>query len=95
MDSMKVAKDFHKRFSFEFIEEMAQMQNLVLQKKKRLSKEKIEAKFEGWIPHTSFSYIWYRKIFRLIEIYWLNKAFIAQFQSHEGSWHDDAFHLMQ
>jgi hypothetical protein len=44
---MKVANDFHKRFSTEVKEEMAQLHNSVLQKRKRLFKEQFDVEFEG------------------------------------------------
>lgn len=64
---------------------MATMEEDIKRKRQKLSKDDLEAKFKEWVPDSGNSRTRDTKIFKLIELYWMNKDFIAQVVEERGN----------
>lgn len=84
-NTMRGAVDFHCKFPTETKAEVANMEHAIKRKRWKLPKEQLEAEFKEWVPDSSYSRTRDTKIFKLIELYWLNKAFITQVVEEKSS----------
>lgn len=64
---------------------VANMDQVIKLKRWRLSQERLEAEFKEWASDISYSRTMDTKIFKFIELYWLNNIFIAQVEEEKGS----------
>lgn len=65
------------------------METTIHNKCQKLSKDHVEAEFAGWILDPRYSRTCDTKIFRLTELYWLNKVFITQIVEEWESQYQD------
>jgi len=74
---MKAVTNYHCQFLEVVKYEMDAIEQTICEKRWDLSKYHLEAEFMDWVPNTSFSKSRDTKVFKLIELYWLNKSFIS------------------
>jgi hypothetical protein len=87
VEAMKNAENFHCRFAQDVKNEVATMKQTICQKRRKLTKLQLETEFMHWVPDIRYSRSRESKTFKLIELYWLNKAFIAQVVDERGQQH--------
>jgi hypothetical protein len=83
-DAMTTASNYQLRFTNLVKDEVTHIENLVRQKQRKMTNDQVEAEFRDWVPDTGFSCSRYTKIFKLTELYWLIKSFIAQVVEDTG-----------
>ena len=77
IDVVRATQDFHSQLLSKNKENMVKMEKSINIKDKKMSKNQVEVELNGWIPDPGYSTTCDTKLFKLIELYWLNKAFVS------------------
>jgi len=92
--TMKATSDFHYQFYEETKHEMDRMGDIVKRKRQQVTKKELEVEFKQWFHDSDFSRTWDTEIFWLIELYWMNKAFIAQVVEEKANQQESVLHKL-
>jgi hypothetical protein len=70
--------NYHSQFLENIKQEMDAMEHIIHKEIREISKLQLEDEFMDSVLDPCFSRSRNTKVFKLIELYWLNKAFVAQ-----------------